>query len=195
MFKNKCSVYEGLCEGWYDLKETKQEVLLTSDDVLFKTNLSQVLEAVREELDDHRESINENTTEIQTNHEFLAQLDEKMNKLTARIDELTLLVKGKQEDKNVKVKSLTKREKQVFQAIYKIGAMSPFITYRDIAKALSTSEALVAQYVANIVEKGVPVVKRYSSSRVYLNLDKRFREKQAKHCVVGVNTPLSHWVH
>jgi DNA-directed RNA polymerase specialized sigma subunit len=179
--------------GVVDLKEIKQEVV-TSDDVFFKTNLNHVLSAVREELDDHRESINENTTEIQTSHEFLAQLDDKLDKLAARIDELTLLVKGRSEKSSTSVKTLTKREKQVFQTIYQIGAMSQFITYRDIAKHLGTSESLIAQYVTNIVEKGVPVVKRYSSSRVYLNLEKSFREKQAKHCVVGVNTPLSHWV-
>jgi len=51
----------------------KEEVLLTSEEILNK-HFTQVLEAVREELDDHRESINENTTEIQTNHEFLMQL-------------------------------------------------------------------------------------------------------------------------
>ena len=178
-----------------DLKETKQEVLVTSDDVFFNKNLNHILSAVREELDDHRESINENTTEIQTSHEFLAQLNDKFDKLAARLDELTLLVKGRTEKSSTSVKTLTKREKQVFQAIYELGNMSQFITYRDIAKQLGTSEALIAQYVTNIVEKGVPVVKRYSSSRVYLNLEKSFREKQAKHCVVGVNTPLSHWVH
>ena len=177
------------------MKETKQEVLLTSDDVLFKTNLSQVLEAVREELDDHRESINENTTEIQTNHEFLAQLDEKIDKLTARIDELTLLVKGQPEEKRVRIKALTRREKEVFRALYELGSTRPFITYKEISRYLSISEALVAQYVANIVEKGVPLTKRYSSNRVYLNLERTFREKQAKHCVIGVNTLLSHWVH
>lgn len=177
------------------MKQAKQEVLVTSDDVLFKTNLNHFLKAVREELDDHRESINENTNEIQANHEFLSQLDEKMDKLAARIDELTMLVKGKPEKTSKTIKKLTNREKQIFQAIYQLGAMSAFITYRDIAKELKTSEALVAQYVTNIVEKGVPLIKRYSSSRVYLNLEKSFREKQAKHCIVGVNTLLSHWVH
>ena len=177
------------------MKETKQEVLLTSDDVLFKTNLSQILEAVREELDDHRESINENTTEIQTNHEFLAQMDEKIDKLAARIDELTMIVKGRSEKKEVKIKALTKREKEIFQSIYALGSTEHFITYRAIARNLSISEPLVAQYVANLAEKGIPLVKRYSSSRVYINLDKSFREKQAKHCLVGINTPLSYWVH
>lgn len=175
--------------------ETKNEVMLNSDDVLFKTQVSGVLEAVREELDDHRESINENTTEIQTNHEFLMQLDAKIDKLASKIEEISLLVKGSSEEKQFKVKALTKREKEVFQALYGLGSTKAFITYREIAAQLSISESLIAQYVANIVEKGVPLVKRYSSNRVYINLSQSFREKQAKCCVVGLNTPLSYWVH
>ncbi|MBW3005115.1 hypothetical protein KY310_04755 [Candidatus Woesearchaeota archaeon] len=172
----------------------KEEVLLSSEEILNK-HFTQVLEAVREELDDHRESINENTTEIQTNHEFLMQLDAKIDKLASKIEEISLLVKGSSEEKQFKVKALTKREKEVFQALYALGSTKSFITYREIAAHLSISESLIAQYVANIVEKGVPLVKRYSSNRVYINLTQSFREKQAKHCVVGLNTPLSYWVH
>ena len=148
------------------METTTKEVLLSSDEVLFKANLSKVLDAVREELDDHREAINENTTEIQTNHEFLVQLDEKIDKLASKIEELSLLVKGKPEVKEVQVKALTKREKDVFQVIYELGAARPFVTYREIASKLGFAESLVAQYVANIVEKGVPLVKRYSSNKV-----------------------------
>jgi len=101
----------------------------------FNKNLNHILSAVREELDDHRESINENTTEIQTSHEFLAQLDDKLDKLAVRIDELTLLVKGRSEKSSTSVKTLTKREKQVFQTIYELGNMSQFITYRGHSKA------------------------------------------------------------
>ena len=193
MLKNKLLVQGSIVRG--GRLEEKQEVLLTSDDILFKTNLKQILGTVREELDDHRESINENTTEIQTNHEFLTQLDQKIDKLASRIDELSLLIKGSSEKKEIKVKALTKREKQVFQVIYELGSTSSFITYRAIANRLCLSEQLVAQYVANIVEKGVPLVKRYSSNRVYINLAQSFRERQAKHCMVGLNTPLSYWVH
>lgn len=177
------------------METTTKEVLFTSEDVLFKSNLKKVMESVREELDDHREAINENTTEIQTNHEFLVQLDEKIDKLAARIDELSMLVQGKHEVKDFKVKALTNREKQVFQVIYELGSTSNFITYRAIANRLCLSEQLVAQYVANIVEKGVPLLKRYSSSKVYINLTPGFREKQAKHCLIGLNAPLSYWVH
>ncbi|MBW3002565.1 hypothetical protein KY338_05395 [Candidatus Woesearchaeota archaeon] len=172
----------------------KEEVLLTSDEVLNK-HFTQILEAAREELDDHRESINENTTEIQTNHEFLMQLDAKIDKLASKIEEISLLVKGSSEEKQFKVKALTKREKEVFQALYGLGATKAFITYRELSAHIGISESLIAQYVANIVEKGVPLVKRYSSNRVYINLTQSFREKQAKHCVVGLNTPLSYWVH
>ena len=183
-----------LTVGVVKLNTRKEEVLLTSREILSQ-NFSHILEAVREELDDHRESINENTTEIQTNHEFLTQLDAKIDKLASKIEEISILVKGTSEEKPFKVKALTKREKEVFQALYALGATKSFITYRELAASVGISESLIAQYVANIVEKGVPLTKRYSSNKVYINLTTNFREKQAKHCVVGLNTPLSYWVH
>jgi len=175
--------------------QLKQELLLTSDEVVFKTRLGGVIEAFREELDDHREGINENTTEIEANHEFLQELSGRIDKLAERLDELTLLAKGKNAQEKAKVEPLTKREKDVFQAIYAIGADVPFTTYRDIARNLCITESLAAQFVTNIIEKGVLIVKRYSEGRAYINLEPKFREQQAKKNVVGVNALLTYWAH
>lgn len=153
-----------------------------------------ILEAFREELDDHREAINETTNEVQTTNTYLDAVNDKLDKMASRLDELTLLVKGKKEERKISFSPLTKREKEVFQTLFTLCEFAPYATYREIARKLCITETLAAQYVTNIVEKGIPVLKKYHEGKVYLKLDSTFRDLQAKENVVGLNSLLSNWV-
>lgn len=62
-----------------EIKEIKKEL---------KKNLS----SVRDEFEDHLEAINENTNEIQSNYEFLCELDSKIEKLNEIIDKMQFLI-------------------------------------------------------------------------------------------------------
>ncbi len=152
-----------------------------------------ILEGLREELDDHRTAINENTNELQANHEYIRSVEEKLDKLHARIEELFLLL-GKKSDDRVDVQPLTKREQEVFQALYIVGEGVPFVSYRQLAKKLSASEALISGFITNLVEKGVPIVKKYDNGQAFVQLEAKFRQKQAKDVVIGLNSLLSHWI-
>ncbi|MBD3361633.1 winged helix-turn-helix transcriptional regulator [Candidatus Woesearchaeota archaeon] len=166
----------------------RNKILQSSDQV------NSVLEAFREELDDHREAINENTNEIQASHEYFEALNNKLDKLSARLDELTLLVKGKKEDKNFNFSPLTKREKEVFQTLLLLCEMAPCTTYREIARRLAMSDALVAQYITNMIEKGIPIVKKYYENKVFLKIDPDFRDLQLKQNVLKIDSLLTNWV-
>lgn len=166
----------------------RNQVLQSSDQV------KKVLEAFREELDDHRSAINENTNEIQAGHEYFEALNNKLDKLSSRLDELTIIVKGKKEVSKFKFAPLTKREKEVFQTLFFLCELAPYATYREIARKLCTSESLTAQYITNMVEKGIPVMKKYHEGKVYLRIDPVFRDLQLKENIVGLNSLLSNWV-
>lgn len=168
----------------------RNQILQSSDQVDFR----KVLEAFREELDDHREAINENTNEIQAGHEYFEALNNKLDKLSARLDELTLLVKGKKENRQFQFSPLTKREKDVFQTLFFLCELAPYSTYKEVARRLGLSEALVAQYVTNMIEKGIPVLKKYHENKVFLKIEPSFRDLQLKENIVGLNSLLSNWV-
>ncbi|MBW2969382.1 hypothetical protein KY304_02095 [Candidatus Woesearchaeota archaeon] len=167
----------------------RNQVLQSSDQV------KNVLEAFREELDDHRSAINENTNEIQASHEYFEALNNKLDKLSARLDELTIFVKGKKEVSKFKFAPLTKREKEVFQTLFFLSELAPYVTYREIARKMCSSESLIAQYVTNMVEKGIPIMKKYHTGKVYLKLDPEFHDLQVKENIVGLNSLLSNWMH
>lgn len=155
--------------------------------------MQSVLEGIRDELDDHREAINENTNELQSNHEYIRSVEEKLDKLHARIEELFLLL-GTTAEKKVAIQPLTKKEQEVFQALYVVGEGVPYVSYRQLARKLGISENLISGFITNLVEKGVPILKKYDAGQAFVQLEQKFRQKQAKEVVIGLNSLLSHWL-
>lgn len=179
--------------GLYDLT-TKQAVLVHRDEDGAELAMNSIFDALREELDDHRAAINENTNELQANHEYIHSVEEKLDKLHARIEELFLLFEGKKAEPKVEILPLTKREQEVFQALYIVGEGIPFVSYKQLARKLNSSEALVSGFITNLIEKGVPILKKYDAGAAFVQLEPKFRQKQAKDAVIGLNSLLSHWM-
>jgi len=172
----------------------KQELLLSSDAVVFRQQLSTVLECMREELDDHRLAINENTDEVASTNEFLNELGRKIDKIAERVDELTLLVKGQKEPKQFELQPLTGREKEVFHALYVLTESQPYASYEQLARKTLLTKSIVMDHITGMVEKGVPVLKKLDGTTVFLKLDSDFRQLQAKQNVIGLNSLLSAWL-
>lgn len=152
-----------------------------------------VLQQFREELDDHRDAINENTVELQSNYELFRELNSRIEKLSERFDELYLLVKGKREPQKFIISPLTQKEKTVFSALYSATQNGVSASYMQIARMVSFPEQLVSSYVASMLEKGVPIVKTFSGGTVFLFLDADFRQEQTKKNILDIETPLTYW--
>ena len=161
-----------------------------------QTTFKQALEQIRDQFEDHLETINDNTNELHASFDYIGQVELKLDKLTEKVDELSMLLKKQQgiDDKPFHFEPLTNREKEVFFALYTLSQDRHFVTYKDIARKLCDSESLVAAYITNLMEKGIPVKKKYVSRVALLSLDPRFRELQAKENIVGLNSKLTHWV-
>lgn len=157
----------------------------------FKQHFETTLKGIREEFDDHLETINDNTIETQANYEYVVKVDEKLNKLTDRFDQMEswisrltgVSIKEEEDDINI---ALTEPEKRVFLILY-TAADTELITYEKLAESLSENQFVVRGYITNILEKGVPVRKQYVNGQVLLSLDPNFKEKQAKRNILGIN--------
>jgi len=171
----------------------KQELLLSSDAGVYRQQLSTVLECMREELDDHRMAINENTDELTATNEFSNELARRLDKLTERVDELTLLIKGRKDEKNFSIQPLTSKEKDVFHALYVLTESQPYASYEQVARKTSLTKGIVMDHVTSMIQKGVPVLKKLDSTTVFLKLDQDFRQIQAKKNVIGLNSLLTAW--
>jgi len=159
-----------------------------SDVSKFQETLKGALNKIREELDDHKESINQNTNEIQSNYEYLCRLEMKIEKLAEKIDELSLFMNQPTSPRQ-DVLPLTQNEQKVFVCLYASG--DGFLTYRDIAEKTGFSENLVVCYVGNLMAKGVPVSKKYLGARLHLGIEPAFRDMQARCNIVRLNGSVS----
>jgi hypothetical protein len=149
---------------------------------------SEVLSTIREEFDEHLESINDNTAEVQQSFSCLAELDEKINKLATRLEKVELYLENKgfetSETPKFHVRDLTEREKSLFLVIYKLENERMPITYRSIQKHSCLPKTLIQGYIASMIEKGIPITKSHKNNIVQLKLDPQFKAIQAKQNIV-----------
>jgi len=156
-----------------------------------RENLDSNLKDIKEQFTQHLDSINDNTNEIQANYEYTTQLDNKIEKLAQRLDQIQLFLK-QLTDRDVapnveeyQVQELTLKEKQVFLVLYPLDA-NKVLSYRAIASEINLTESLVKQYVTNLIEKGIPIIKEYRLGKPYLRLDPKFKELQAKQNILNI---------
>ncbi len=164
-------------------------------------NLKRAFNAIKEEFEDHLNAINENTGEIQANYEFMCRLDSKIDKLNEKIEEIQFFMKNvteEDDDKQELQKSLlykniflTNKEKEVFLAIYTLAEEKGPILYNSIAKRIGISEFVAREYVTNLIEKGVPIIKKYIESEVYIDIEKNFKHVQAKENIIGISENMA----
>lgn len=139
---------------------------------------------VEHELNDHLESVNANTNEIQCLYEMMSEMSSKLDKLNSRIDDLQVHVDYQSPHKyvDVHVKPLTKREREIFVALYTHDGEQ--LTYAEIAKIAGYDEVIVQEYITNLIAKGIPISKKFQNSSIFVSLDREFKELQAKQKII-----------
>ena len=147
---------------------------------------------IRSEFEEHLQAINENSNEISANYEYIAGIENKIGKLSERVDHLQMFLEANCNVSFAKkgdfdVKKLNRREQEVFLIIYTLEEEKEHVTYADISERLGISEQLAGNYVTSIIEKGVPIIKRYINSKPYLKLDSDFKTLQTKENILQLS--------
>lgn len=149
------------------------------------------LGSIKEELDQHLDSINQNSTEIQSNYDFLDEINAKVNKLESRLDELTSLLKASLQKPILEVArsqmDLKTEEKNIFMALY---MSDEPLTYEEISNRSNLPVYLVEDLITSMKIKQIPIVKKSFAGKVLVILDEDFRVMQTKHNILGVNKGL-----
>ncbi len=145
--------------------------------------LIRVVGLLREEVDDHLEAINENTSEVANNFECLVRLEDKVDVLSERLDKLQLLMErhfglDAKSGKEFTMLPLTKREQEVFLVLYTLEEAGP-VDMDALARNASLPTSMVREYIASMTAKGVPIIQQTSLGKVVLALDSDFKREQA----------------
>ncbi len=142
--------------------------------------------AVKEEMNAHLETINQNTNEVQSCYEYLAELDAKLGKMAERLDELEFSLHPEQRfDDSV---ALTPREQEVFMVLYT--ADDP-VTASEVGRRLGFTVEMVEQHLFSVMGKGVPILKTFVNGKVYHSLDLKFKDLQARRNVLHISETVS----
>jgi len=154
--------------------------------------LKKSFSAFREEMDEHLDSINENTREIEGIYKYIFGFEEKLEKLSERIDNLNMQFSQQNAYDDFKLKSrLSIREQEVFLVLYTHAVEDGLLSYREIARKLGLTENLVRERITGLISKGVPVVKKYIDNKTFLDIDPMFKQAQAKNNLLGMNENLT----
>jgi predicted nuclease with TOPRIM domain len=141
---------------------------------------------VKEEMNMHLDTINQNTSEIQSVYEYLNELDAKLEKLNERIDELQMLLAPEDEEKfSVE---LTHREQEVFLILY---AENGSISAKDVGRRLGFTDEMVNRYAYSLISKGIPILRHYRDGEMLFSLDLKFRDLQARKNVLKIDESVS----
>ena len=146
---------------------------------------------VKEELNEHLEAINQNTNEVQANYEYMQKMNMKIDKLNEKLEEIRMHLDMIEAPKNYEMYTdikLTIREQEVFLVLY---TNPNFLSYNQIAKRLGLTETLVGNYLTNLVEKGIPVLKRYEDGLAFVKLEPIFKDLQTRENVLKINDKVA----
>ncbi len=151
-----------------------------------RRNISAGFHIVKEELDTHLETINQNTSEIESAYDFLIELDKKMEKITERLDQIELQLSPINKFGTI---VLSHQEQETFMVLHNA---SDRLSLKDLAKRTGLTDDLADTCVCSMIAKKVPIIRELDGENCWLLLEPAFKALQAKQGVIHVNEQLSH---
>jgi|TARA_Y100000294_G_C8507427_1_gene317278 hypothetical protein len=148
---------------------------LSDDLATLKHNLKGAFRSSKDELDMHLDTINQNTNEIQTNYESIAELDVKIEKLADKIDELQLLLNPS--NYNFSEVNLSKIEQEFFLNLYTV---EDRISITNFARKCGLTIEMCESMLQRMISKGIPIVKQLVDNMVFISLEYTFKDLQAR---------------
>ena len=139
-------------------------------------------DVIRTALEDHLKSINENSTEIQALFDYFKEFEIKVDRLSQRLDQLQL-TNGQELEKNF-VLPLNKIEKKVFLVLY---TEETPLSYDEIGQRSSQPTLLIPEIISSLTNKGIPFVRSFVNNQMFLRIDTRFKDRQAKENLVNLS--------
>jgi hypothetical protein len=160
------------------------------------SSIREAFRKIKVERDEHLESINQLTSELQSAFEYIIDLEKKYEKLKEITDELmifknSLLLNDKSHFSNI---SLTLDEQKLFLIMYVYGEKEP-LSWDSMKKRLDVSDETLGYLLSSLLDKKIPITREKISSEWYFNVDPRFRELQSKEKIIQIHDSVSKGIH
>lgn len=144
-----------------------------------------VFSKIKEEFEDHLESINQNTIEIQSSFEYLSRLANRVEKIEQRLARFDM--EESRPQNQIETVLLTRDEEEIFAVLADATRKRQLVTYESLAVRADVSKTFCAHLVASLIEKGIPILKKFSDGSVFLELEPSFVEHEIKVNIVTID--------
>lgn len=146
--------------------------------------LYHMFNSVKEEFDDHLNAINENTLEIKDNYERIYMLDQKIEKLSHKLETTYMMVSELLKQKNhFDSITLTDLEQKVFLGIYTENGR---VSYTVLSKKLGLKRSVIRLTVESLKKKAIPLFVQKEDVETYTAMEQRFKELQARENLIKI---------
>ncbi|MGV8151397.1 MAG: hypothetical protein ACP5NV_06755 [Candidatus Woesearchaeota archaeon] len=147
---------------------------------------------IKDERDEHLESINALTSELQTAFEYISELENRFDKIKETVEELMIfknstLINDKSHFSNV---VLSLEEQKLFLTLYVFGEKEP-LSWNFIVKKFDVSDNTLKLLLSSLLDKRIPITKEKIGNEWYFNIDSRFREMQSKEQLIKIHESVS----
>ncbi len=143
--------------------------------------MKETFETIKQDLEEHLSSINENTSEIQALFDYIGQVEKKIDAIAQRLDGLQL---GSTGNERKAILPFDHEERQIFLVLY---TQESAMTFDEIAQKSGVARAIVPERISSLVHKGVPLHRSYFNDQLFLQLDSAFKELQAKENIINLS--------
>ncbi len=137
---------------------------------------------VRQTLSEHLSAINENTSELQSFFDYLQEIEQKIDKLSQRIDNVQLQSQFSKEKPFVE--PLNPTEKKIFLVLY---TEEKPLDCMELSQRSEVPISIIREHLASIAQKGIPLNRSFVENRTFYKIEKTFKEWQAKENIVNVS--------
>ncbi|MBI2102397.1 hypothetical protein HYT55_01040 [Candidatus Woesearchaeota archaeon] len=140
------------------------------------------IQKIKHALEEHLSAINENTEEIQSLFDFLNEIELKIDKVSQRLDHFQLSL-GQPAEK-VQIAPLTHIERKIFLVLY---TEETPLSQKEIIDRSGFSADFVRECISSLIKKGIPLQRSFFNEQIFVRLDPRFKELQAKENVINLS--------
>jgi len=138
-------------------------------------------EQIRQVLEEHLNTINDNTAEIQALFDYLRELEIKVERLSQRLDVVQLSDKV---PAPLTLAPLNHTERNVFLILY---TEEQPLNNCEIASRARLSASLVPECLSSLVYKGIPLQRSFVNDQLFWKLNPLFKERQAKENIINLS--------
>ncbi len=138
---------------------------------------------VRFALEEHLTAINENTSEIQSLFDYLQEMENKIEKLSQRLD-MFQLENAETPLEDPTITPLNHTEKKVFLTLY---TEELPLSYPELSAKARLPLSIIPETVANLASKGIPLLRSFVNNQLFVKISPTFKEKQAKENLINLS--------